>query len=133
MPGGPSRKMEWVSHDLACSRSYEDGDRPRGAASLRQQMLAWRSAFVEMSDFRVQLIGWEATTDAARSLDPAPRSPNAFARQFKTARDTGSLTGSERSRIASRKLKIAVFAPMPSARESTASAVNARLFSIARK
>src|SRR5262249_48673425 len=61
------------------------------------------------------------TTDASsHSLLPG-LGPSAFARQFKTASDPGSLTGSERNKIASMKLKIAVFAPIPSARESTTS------------
>jgi hypothetical protein len=41
--------MECVSHDLAYARTYQGGQ-PRGAASLRQQLLAWLSAFVETSD-----------------------------------------------------------------------------------
>jgi len=68
------------------------------------------------------------TTESPRGLGPGPDCQNALARQFRVARDPGSLTGSERSKIASMKLKIAVFAPTPSARESTASAVMPHLF-----
>src|SRR6266480_6835163 len=45
----------------------------------------------------------------------------------------GSRTGRDLSTIASRRLKIAVFAPMPSARVSTATAVKPGFFSSWRK
>jgi hypothetical protein len=92
MPGGPSRKMEWVSHDLACPRRYEDGDRPRGAASLRQQMLAWRSAFIEASEelsgsrhsvcLRIESVhGLGASGLARPTIFRSTRHSNALARQ----------------------------------------------------
>src|SRR5260370_36231587 len=47
--------------------------------------------------------------------------------QFRTTSDSGSATGSERNRIDSMRLKIAVLAPMPSASNKTARALNALL------
>jgi hypothetical protein len=48
-------------------------------------------------------------------------SPAFGACQVRTTSDPGSGTGSARRRIASMKLKIAAFAPIPRASESTAS------------
>jgi len=59
-------------------------------------------------------------------------SPVVLACQFSTTSDSGSDTGKDRSKIASMKLKIAVLAPMPSARDETASKVNRRFVAMVR-
>jgi hypothetical protein len=57
--------------------------------------------------------------------DSLPRTP--WVRRNSTS-SPGFLTGNERSRKSFTRLKIAVFAPMPSASDTTATAVNAGLF-----
>jgi hypothetical protein len=54
------------------------------------------------------------------------------ARQFSTASDAGSETGSDRSSSESMKLKSAVLAPMPSARDRIATRLNVLLAAIVR-
>ena len=50
-----------------------------------------------------------------------------------SSRPAGSCTEGGRNNKASTKLKIVTLAPMPSAREHTATAVNARFFASVRK
>ena len=56
----------------------------------------------------------------------------ALLRQFNVTSEEGLYTGSERSRIASMKLKIAVLAPIPRASERTARPVKVLLRSMFR-
>ena len=68
------------------------------------------------------------------SMERITKSPDTIVPlcHFTTIRDDGSATGSDRNRIESMKLKIAVLAPIPNASDSAARAVNRRFLAMPR-